>query len=82
MGDKDVSHFEEGVPSRHLVVTGEREEAHSDGDLELGAMAVPSPHLTRPMHRRTSSKSALVSDFSSGKAEVRTQFASVSLSFV
>lgn len=76
MGDKDVFHFEEGVPNLHSD-TGDRGEAHSDGDLELGALAVPSPHLTRPMHRRTSSKSALVTDFSSGKEEVRTQFASI-----
>jgi hypothetical protein len=66
-----------GVPSSHLAAMGEQEE-HSDGDMELGTMAVPSPRLARPMHRRTSSKSALVSDFSSGKEEVRTQFASVS----
>lgn len=82
MVDNDVFHFEEGVPNLHSVVAGDPGETHSEGDLELGTMAtVPSPHLARPLHRRTSSKSALVSDFSSGKEEVRTQFASVSFFF-
>lgn len=78
MGNNEVFHFKNGEPNRHSEVAGDPFETHSDGDLELGSMVVPSSNLARPMHRRTSSKSALVSDFSSGKEEVRTQFASVS----
>jgi hypothetical protein len=67
----------------HTSMVGGVENSDSDdGDVELGTVRVQlaagaGAQLDRPVHRRASSKSAVIADFTSGKEEVRTQVASV-----